>query len=85
MGHYSDLAHTFQGSCPNNDCLMEGDKVCDTPPRDYSLGVSGTYYSDGNSCDTDDAMVSLSNLACSVVLRLRVVLRAFFQERKSLK
>ena len=61
MGHYSDLAHTFQGSCPNNDCLMEGDKVCDTPPRDYSLGFSGTYYSDGNSCDTEDDDLTLNN------------------------
>ena len=44
MGHYFNLKHTFYGDgapdtspstqCPdNNDCLLEGDNVCDTPPH----------------------------------------------------
>lgn len=40
IGHFFGLLHTFQGqstnpygTCPvNNDCLQDGDKVCDTPP-----------------------------------------------------
>ena len=40
LGHFFGLLHTFQGqstnpygTCPtNNDCLQDGDKVCDTPP-----------------------------------------------------
>ena len=32
MGHYLGLYHTFQGGCKNDDCLMDGDQVCDTPP-----------------------------------------------------
>ncbi len=37
-GHYLGLAHTFNGdggnvNCPvNNDCAVDGDGVCDTPP-----------------------------------------------------
>ena len=43
IGHAFNLYHTFEGSevqgtsfevCPkNNECLLEGDKVCDTPPH----------------------------------------------------
>jgi len=30
MGHYLGLYHTFEGGCVNNNCLTDGDKVCDT-------------------------------------------------------
>jgi hypothetical protein len=33
MGHYLGLYHTFQSGCANTNCLQNGDKVCDTPPR----------------------------------------------------
>lgn len=47
MGHVFYLAHTFFGDgsginipstqCPiNNDCLLDGDRVCDTPPHKQS-------------------------------------------------
>jgi plastocyanin len=51
MGHYLGLYHTFQGGCTNNNCLSDGDRVCDTPP-DNSTG----FYSCGavvNTCTTD--------------------------------
>lgn len=32
MGHYLGLRHTFIGGCKNDDCLKDGDLVCDTPP-----------------------------------------------------
>ena len=56
VGHYFNLLHTFEGGCANDDCLKDGDKVCDTPPdRDQN------YYPDNpcvtnrpnNSCSTD--------------------------------
>lgn len=53
MGHYLSLAHTFANrDCKNNDCLTDGDMVCDTPPEKtitggYACGVPQ------NSCSTD--------------------------------
>lgn len=50
IGHYLNLYHTFQGGCSGMsslDCLISGDKVCDTPPvqsPNFSC-VTGT-----NSC-----------------------------------
>ncbi len=51
MGHYLGLYHTFQGGCINNDCLVDGDRVCDTPPDQTTIAVP--CDSDVNSCSTD--------------------------------
>jgi len=52
MGHYLSLLHTFQGTnCINNDCTIDGDQVCDTPPDRSILGSSCTDPE--NSCSTD--------------------------------
>ena len=51
MGHYLGLYHTFEGGCINTDCLIDGDKVGDTPPDN-----STAFTSCGipvNSCTTD--------------------------------
>ncbi|MBL4703766.1 MAG: hypothetical protein JKY54_04545 [Flavobacteriales bacterium] len=32
VGHYLGLNHTFFGGCTNNNCLTDGDGICDTPP-----------------------------------------------------
>jgi gliding motility-associated-like protein len=51
MGHYLGLYHTFEGGCFNEDCLRDGDQVCDTPPDQYA---SPSFCSSGvNSCSTD--------------------------------
>ncbi|MCF8245673.1 MAG: gliding motility-associated C-terminal domain-containing protein [Saprospiraceae bacterium] len=51
MGHYLGLYHTFQGGCTNNDCLADGDRVCDTPPdQSTAAAPCGTAV---NSCMTD--------------------------------
>jgi gliding motility-associated-like protein len=50
MGHYFGLYHTFQGGCPNADCNLDGDRVCDTPP-DQAKHTVCNY----NSCSTDMA------------------------------
>ncbi|MEM6878318.1 MAG: M43 family zinc metalloprotease, partial [Bacteroidota bacterium] len=51
IGHYLGLRHTFQGGCTNNDCLADGDAVCDTPPDNSTTPVpcSGSV----NTCTTD--------------------------------
>lgn len=49
-GHYFGLYHTFQGGCRNDDCLVDGDRVCDTPPD----GSSSFAPCNTNSCHTDN-------------------------------
>lgn len=63
MGHYLGLFHTFGicdptlnvpgCSCDNNNCLFNGDMVCDTPPNvmddDVPCGTAS------NTCSTDAA------------------------------
>ena len=48
VGHYLNLYHTFEGGCSNNNCELEGDRVCDTPPDQAKH--TGCVY---NSCSTD--------------------------------
>ena len=53
MGHYLGLYHTFEGmNCVNNNCLTDGDKVCDTPP-DATTASAPSCGSIQNSCTTD--------------------------------
>lgn len=56
IGHGLNLYHTFEGdgngsTCPlNNNCLIDGDRVCDTPPHrrdDCNIGQ--------NPCSNDQA------------------------------
>lgn len=56
MGHYLGLYHTFEGGCPNANCLTEGDRVCDTPP-DRATNAACSF----NSCATDADDASLNN------------------------
>lgn len=66
VGHYLGLYHTFQGGCANNDCTMEGDLVCDTPPD----ANTGAFSCDTpfNSCDTDEDDLSTNNPFRSITL-----------------
>ncbi|MEL7121339.1 MAG: gliding motility-associated C-terminal domain-containing protein [Bacteroidota bacterium] len=50
VGHYLNLLHTFAGGCKNDDCLADGDMVCDTPP--LSEESSGCNMGQ-NTCNTD--------------------------------
>lgn len=50
-GHYLGLLHTFQGGCKNDDCLQEGDRVCDTPPDNSPSWLN--CNEPHNSCTTD--------------------------------
>ncbi|MES1226700.1 MAG: M43 family zinc metalloprotease, partial [Bacteroidota bacterium] len=59
MGHYLGLYHTFEGGCSNFDCLLNGDRVCDTPP-DGTVRPSAGCGSPSNTCTTD-TLSSYSN------------------------
>lgn len=51
MGHYLGLYHTFAGgTCRNNNCSVDGDMVCDTPPDNSMLSSCGNPE---NSCHSD--------------------------------
>ncbi len=57
VGHYLGLWHTFDGNpCVNNNCMVDGDGVCDTPP---ATSMVDTCYK--NSCNTDTVDASLNN------------------------
>jgi hypothetical protein len=51
LGHYLSLLHTFAGGCPNGDCSLESDLVCDTPPDASTM--SSPCNDPENSCATD--------------------------------
>ncbi|MEM7037122.1 MAG: M43 family zinc metalloprotease, partial [Bacteroidota bacterium] len=51
VGHCLGLYHTFQGNCRNFDCLLQGDRVCDTPPDAVWTVREGC--DDNNNCFTD--------------------------------
>lgn len=59
LGHYCGLYHTFEGACPNDDCLTSGDRVCDTPPDQILFAT--TCESGTNSCYTDEDDISDNN------------------------
>lgn len=48
VGHYLGLYHTFEGGCTNNNCQLDGDQVCDTPPD-----ATNDYTCPNNSCATE--------------------------------
>jgi gliding motility-associated-like protein len=52
MGHYLGLYHTFEGGCSNNNCLTDGDHVCDTPP-DGTTNPALNCNAANSSCSTD--------------------------------
>jgi PKD repeat protein len=66
MGHYLGLYHTFEGGCINNDCLTDGDRVCDTPPDASVAAVLCNIAV--NTCSTDADDPSTNNPFRSVSL-----------------
>jgi hypothetical protein len=66
VGHYLGLLHTFDGGCANNDCLTQGDLVCDTAPDGSS--ASGPCDGAPNTCSTDEDDTSTNNPYRPVVL-----------------
>lgn len=60
-GHYFGLPHTFQGGCANNDCMVDGDGVCDTPPKTNPGYSGGTCAAPPNACNADENDLSANN------------------------
>ncbi|MCI5056117.1 MAG: PKD domain-containing protein, partial [Flavobacteriales bacterium] len=60
-GHYLSLAHTWINGCKNDNCLLDGDKVCDTPPDNHFNFPYASCNNPGNSCYTDTADTSANN------------------------
>ena len=58
-GHFLGMYHTFEGGCVNNNCLTDGDKICDTPPDASTAPISCNSVI--NTCTTDDDDVTLQN------------------------
>lgn len=59
LGHYLGLYHTFEGGCDNSNCLLNGDRVCDTPP-DASTARTACD-TPPNSCHSDSDDPSANN------------------------
>ena len=58
LGHYLGLRHTFAGGCANDDCLRDGDAVCDTPPDNSTAAVPCTGSVNTCSTDTDSGFAT---------------------------
>lgn len=59
VGHHFSLLHPY-GTCINNDCLIDGDKVCDTPPK-LNINYDAVNCMGANSCTTDEDDTSQNN------------------------
>lgn len=58
-GHYLGLYHTFEGGCNNANCLLDGDRVCDTPPD--GSAAPNACSATPNTCSTDSQDPSSQN------------------------
>lgn len=61
IGHYFNLIHTFTGECVNNNCVEDGDEICDTPPRTSTGLGNGSCANPANTCTSDTNDTSLNN------------------------
>ncbi len=65
-GHYLGLYHTFEGGCNNDDCRLNGDRICDTPPDVSTAPVDCDATI--NTCSTDEDDSSDNNPFRSITL-----------------
>ena len=55
-GHYLNLYHTFEGGCNETDCLLGGDRICDTPPDNSSSNAN--CFVTVNTCNNDSTITN---------------------------
>lgn len=53
-GHYLGLYHTFEEACSNNNCQINGDRVCDTPPDQSTQAINCNATTNTCTSDSDD-------------------------------
>ncbi len=58
VGHYLSLAHIMWSDCVNDDCMSNGDRICDTPPAINSQPNCNQVV---NSCLSDADDLSMNN------------------------
>lgn len=61
LGHYLGIRHTFDGGCTNDDCTLDGDRVCDTPPDQSKAAVPCTGTANSCTTDTDSGFATDQN------------------------
>jgi hypothetical protein len=54
VGHYLGLYHTYNDGCANYDCMIQGDRVCDTPPDSRGVIFEGCIQNNNCFTDADD-------------------------------
>jgi hypothetical protein len=54
IGHYLGLYHPYNDGCPNYDCMVQGDRVCDTPPDSRAITFEGCILNNNCATDADD-------------------------------
>jgi Pregnancy-associated plasma protein-A/Secretion system C-terminal sorting domain len=60
VGHWLGLSHTHQGGCRNDNCLADGDNVCDTPPELPKTTLEPCLVL-ANNCHTDEDDTNIRN------------------------
>lgn len=54
VGHWLGLYHPYNDGCANYDCMIQGDRVCDTPPDSRALIFEGCVSNNNCITDADD-------------------------------
>lgn len=86
LGHILNLLHTFQGGCQVGDCLLVGDRVCDTPPCtqgsgciNLSSGCGTATANRHNHMDYSDRITCAKMFTAGQKERGRTAILAFFR------
>ncbi len=62
LGHYLSLFHTFESwDCKNDNCEVDGDQICDTPPKQSSTDNGALACVANDDCTSDEDDVDVRN------------------------
>lgn len=86
LGHYFGLLHTFQGGCPETNCAIEGDRICDTPPCTQGTGCTNLSSGCGtatanrhNHMDYSDRITCAKMFTRDQSDKMRTIILAFYR------